>query len=149
MSYPKPLSEKSLKRCYQEAGLSDEDVVFLHAFFAACANLYGAISMRSVWDVYRQLKDAPKLRRKDLLFFSSIVRREKQPYYVFEIEELYSDESHNKLNRHIVSGDIVGTGYGKLMNFYNLMDGLCGWKPNGLANNYREVPNSIYFGPGI
>lgn len=77
MSYPKPLSEKSLKRCYQKAGLSDEDVAFLHAFFAACANLYSAISMRSVWDVYRQLKDAPKLRRKDLLSFSSIVRSEK------------------------------------------------------------------------
>ena len=37
MSYPKPLSEKSLKRLYTQAGLSTEAYDFLHSLFAACA----------------------------------------------------------------------------------------------------------------
>lgn len=43
MSYPKPLSEKSLRRLYGECGLSDQKVIFLRTFFEACANLYGVI----------------------------------------------------------------------------------------------------------
>lgn len=124
MAYPKPLSEKSLEKLYKEAGLTDEQCSFLHTLFAACANLYGAITMRGVWNICQQLKEAPKLRRKDLLTFSSIARREVQPYYVFEIEELYEDEPHNELDRHIVHKDLIGNGYGKLNLFYDLMDQL-------------------------
>lgn len=43
MSYPKPLSEKSLQRKYAEAGLSEEKAGFLRDFFTACTNLYGAL----------------------------------------------------------------------------------------------------------
>ena len=56
MSYPKPLSEKSLKRLYTQAGLSTEACDFLHSLFAACANLYGAIALRDVWSVYAEEK---------------------------------------------------------------------------------------------
>ena len=35
MSYPKPLSEKSLERLYKESGLTKEARTFLHVFFAA------------------------------------------------------------------------------------------------------------------
>lgn len=84
MSYPKPLSEKSLERLYKESGLTKEARTFLHVFFAACANLYGAIALRHMWGIYRELTDAPKLRRKDMLTFASIVRREEQPYYVLK-----------------------------------------------------------------
>ena len=103
MSYPKPLSEKSLKRLYTQARLSTEACDFLHSLFAACANLYGAIALRDVWSVYRELKsEAPRIRRQDLIAFSTIVRREVQPYRVYEIEELYTEEPHNDLDRHIV-----------------------------------------------
>ena len=122
MSYPKPLSEKSLERLYRESGLNEEGRTFLHAFFAACANLYGAIALRHVWGVYQELKDAPKLRRKDILTFSSIVRREEQPYYVFEVNELFDENSTNELDRHIVSKELVYTGYGKCHLFYSLME---------------------------
>ena len=107
MSYPKPLSKKTLKRLYQEANLSEEAQAFLHTLFLACANLYGAIEMRSVWGIYLKLEQVPKLRRKDLLAFSSIVRREIQSYYVYEIEELYSEEPHSEMDRHIVHRDLV------------------------------------------
>ena len=108
MSYPKPLSKKSLERLYKESRLTEEARTFFHAFFAACANLYGAIALRDVWQVYGELKDAPKLRRKDILTFASIVRREEQPYYVFEVNELFDEDSNNELDRHIVTRELVG-----------------------------------------
>jgi len=122
MSYPKPLSEKSIEKLYEQSGLSIEARDLLHRFFAACVNLYGAIAMRDVWQIYQGLKNVPKLRRKDLLNFASIVRREEQPYFVFEIEELYEDEPHSELDRHIVSKELVSNGYGKFHLLYELMD---------------------------
>ena len=125
MSYPKPLSEKSLNRLYMQAGLSTEACDFLHSLFAACANLYGAIALRDVWSVYQELKSgAPRIHRRDLIAFSAIVRREVQPYRVYEIEELYTEEPHNDLDRHIVSKELIGAGYGKMFSFYALMDEL-------------------------
>ena len=136
MSYPKPLSEKSLKRLYTQAGLSTEAYDFLHSLFAACANLYGAIALRDVWSVYRELKsEAPRIRRQDLVAFSAIVRREVQPYQVYEIEELYTEEPHNDLDRHIVSKELIGTGYGKMFSFYALMEGL-GDHPYCVPDNF-------------
>ena len=118
MSYPKPLSEKSLKRLYTQTGLSAEACDFLHSLFAACANLYGAIALRDVWSVYRELKsEAPRIRRQDLIAFSTIVRREVQPYRVYEIEELYTEEPHNDLDRHIVSKELIGTGYDNFLSY--------------------------------
>ncbi len=48
--------------------------------------------------------------------------REVQPYWVYEIEELYTEEPHNDLDRHIVSKEVIGAGYGKMFSFYALMD---------------------------
>lgn len=125
MSYPKPLSEKSLERLCTQAGLSTEACDFLHSLFAACANLYGAIALRNVWSVYQELKSgAPRIHRRDLIAFSAIVRQEVQPYRVYEIEELYTEEPHNDLDRHIVSKELIGAGYGKMFSFYALMDEL-------------------------
>ena len=136
MSYPKPLSEKSLKRLYTQARLSTEACDFLHSLFAACANLYGAIALRDVWSVYQELKsEAPRIRRQDLVAFSAIVRREVQPYQVYEIEELYTEEPHNDLDRHIVSKELIGTGYGKMFSFYALMEGL-GNHPYCVPDNF-------------
>ncbi len=126
MPYPKPLSEKSIERLYREAGIGEEVRTWLHTLFAACANFYGALPLRAVWSLYREIDGAPKIRRKDLIAFSAIVRREKQPYYVFEIEELYTEEPHNELDRHIVSGELVSCGYGKLHLFYRLTESLDG-----------------------
>lgn len=136
MPYPKPLSEKSLKRLYMQAGLSTETCDFLHSLFAVCANLYGAIALRDVWSIYRELKsEMPRIRRYDLIAFSAIVRREVQSYQVYEIEELYTEEPHNDLDRHIVSKELIGTGYGKMFSFYALMEGL-GDHPYCVPDNF-------------
>ncbi len=124
MTYPKPLSEKSLAKLYQQSGLSQEQSNYLHSLFLACANLYGAIPLRVVWDIYQAQADAPKLRRKDLIAFSAIARREVNPYLVFEIDELYSGENRADLSREIVSGELVGFGYGKLHAYYRLMESI-------------------------
>ena len=124
MAYPKPLSEKSLARLYQQSGLSKEQSEYLHSLFQACANLYGAVQLRVVWDVYQAQTEAPKLRRKDIISFSEIARRETLPYYIFEIDELYSEEKRADLSREIVSKALVGHGYGRLTRYYRLMESL-------------------------
>ena len=130
MAYPKPLSEKALQRLYKESGLDERAQAFLHDFFAACAKLYGAIELRDAWDVYQQIsEDKPKLRRKDLIAFSAITRREEQPYYVFETEEVYSEEKHNELSRLIVSKELVRGGYGKFMWLYKVMEQAVNYPP--------------------
>lgn len=134
MPYPKPLSEKSIERLYREAGFSEEMRAYLHTLFAACANLYGAVSLRTVWSIYQEMIGTPKIRRKELIAFSSIVRREKQPYFVFEIEELYTEEPHNELDRYIVSCELVSCGYGKLHLFYQLMENMAE-RPHCLPDN--------------
>ena len=130
MAYPKPLSEKAIQRLYRESGLDDRAQAFLHDFFSACANLYGAIELRDAWDVFQQItEDKPKLRRKDLVAFSGIVRREEQPYYVFETEEVFSAETHNELSRLIVSKNLVRGGYGKFMWLYKVMEQAVNYPP--------------------
>ena len=123
MAYPKPLSEKTLLKQYAQAGINDATKDFLHQFFSACVNVYGGIAIRDMWDVYKNLKEpALMIRKKDLLSFSAIVRREKQPYRVYEIEELYEEEPHSDWDRHVISSDIVLSGQRKFMWFYHLAD---------------------------
>ncbi|MBQ7501456.1 hypothetical protein IJT93_01890 [bacterium] len=106
--------------------MSEKVRAYLHGFFAACANLYGAIALKNAWFVYQAQKGAPKLSRKDLLAFSSIARREEQLYYVYEIEELFEDEQHNELYRHIISKELIFKGLGKFNLLYRLLEHFSG-----------------------
>lgn len=125
MQYPKPLSEKTLERMYRQAGISDSERDFLHQFFAVCENLYGVIEIGDMWEIYRELKKGekvPSIRKKDLIEFSAIARREEQPYQIYELDELYPEEKRNELHRLLVSKDLIGFGYGKMRTFYEFMD---------------------------
>ena len=122
MAYPKPLSEKSLEKKYREAGISAEARDFLHKLFAACANYYGVLCVSTVWDLCKELKGVPPLRKKDIFAFSSIVRREEQPYCVFEIDEIYYDAPRKESSRQIVAGELIGVGYGKFFFFDKLIE---------------------------
>lgn len=146
MQYPKPLSEKYIEKLYEQSGLSTDARDFLHRLFAACANLYGAIAMRDVWSIYQSLTNAPRLRRKDLLAFASIARREEQPYLVFEIDELYKDEPRNELDRHIVSKDLVSNGYGKYHLLYDLMNQI-DEKPYCIPDDFLSFAEPTPSGP--
>ena len=125
MAYPKPLSEKSLIKMYHEANLDEEKSSFLHQFFLSAANLYGIAVLRDLWDILKEI--APQygvngIKRKDLIAFSSIVRREDVPYYIYEIDELYSGEKRSTLDREIVHKSLVRSGYSKMAWYYNLAD---------------------------
>lgn len=122
MSYPKPLSEKSIERLYKQSGLSEESQYFLNKFFSACANLYGIIELRHVWEVFKALEDKPNLRRKDIVEFAKIARREVKPYYIYKFCELFIDEVDEDLNMFIVSEKLVGRGYGKHASIYILLE---------------------------
>ena len=52
--------------------------------------------------------------------FSTIVRREDVSYYIFEIDELYSDERRLEKDRYIVNKEVVSKGYGKFRWVYLL-----------------------------
>ena len=54
--YPKPLSGKSLKRMYDQAQIDDQRSDFLHRFFLAAVNLYGAVYLGELWSIYRELE---------------------------------------------------------------------------------------------
>ena len=115
MSYPKPLSEKTIARQFAESFLTDERIHFLHTFFQAAANLYGVVSLWQLWEVYKELKEKTKLlviRRKDLIAFSAIARRENLPYRIYEIDEIYTEEEREDSERMIVRKDIIWPGFG-------------------------------------
>ena len=123
--YPKPLSEKSLKKMYSELHLSDEQVDFLKQFILACTNLYGSISIRDIWGVYKELgklTTVPKVKRTDIVSLSSVLRREELPYFVYEIDELYCEEPRSDLNREFVSKYLVGNGSGKFSWYYDVAE---------------------------
>ena len=124
MAYPKPLSEKSLARLYKESGLTQAQIDYLHRLFLACANLYGALPLREVWNVHQMQAEAPKLRRKELIAFSGIARREALPYRVYEIDELYSEETRADLSREIVSRALISYGYASVARYYGVMDSM-------------------------
>ena len=89
MSYPKPLSQKTLDKMYKESGLSKEKIEFLGKLFDGAAALYGIITLKDLWNVYKEYAEkvpAIRLHRKDIIAFSSIARREEHDYYIYEID---------------------------------------------------------------
>ena len=119
--YPHPWSEKSLQKKYAELNLSDEKINFIKQLILACTNLYGRISIRDIWEVYKELAEAtlvPKIKRTDIVRISEILRREELPYFVYEVDELYCDESREGLDREFVSRYLVGRGQGKFRWYY-------------------------------
>ncbi len=124
MSYPKPLSEKSLAKMYREANIDEEKSEFLHKLFLASANLYGVIALRDLWEILKKIAEQygmTGVKRKDLIAFSSIARREDLPYYVYEIDELYSEEQRSELDREIVHKSIMRAGFSKKAWYYALV----------------------------
>ncbi len=125
MATLKPLSEKNLAKQYAAAGIDEIQKDFLHKFFTACANLYGVLEIRDIWQIYKELaahNDLPKLLRKDFIVFSGITMRETQPYSVFEIDDIYCDEPRSDLSRTLVKKSLVGKGQGKFWDVYRLTE---------------------------
>lgn len=94
MSYPRPLKEKSIDKMCTEAGLTSEKKDFLHAFFDACASVYGMIGMRDMFTAYRdysRYRTSVKLHLRDFITYSVIMRRAERNYRVYPYEEVFAD----------------------------------------------------------
>lgn len=110
MSYPKPLSEKTLKNMLVKLDISEEKAEFLERFYLACVNLYGNVIVGHLWGIYKELPDSSKMtgiRRKDIISYSSVARRSDVPYYVYELDELYTEEERVEEERELVLKDFV------------------------------------------
>ncbi len=143
MSYPKPLSEKSIARMYADSKLSEEKISFLRNFFDSCASLYGSIFLNDMWEVYKELSEkiaVVKIQKKDIFEFSSIVRREVHDYYVYEIDELYSAEKRDDKYRYVIFKELIQ------MSNYNVfykLDELQAGKPFYVPENLLKLKGHI------
>lgn len=124
MAYPKPLLDKTIEKRYESLNLPKETLSTLHRFFHACSNLYGVIDLDSMWNLYRELNQTqglPPVRRRNLIEFSSVARRDGSvPYFVFEVEEIYLDEPHRDSSRLVVNKDVVSPGSWRYHGIYSI-----------------------------
>lgn len=123
MAYPKPLSQKTIDKMYLESGLNEEKISFLRNLFDSAAALYGVITLDDLWNVYKEYaskKPAVKIHRKDIYAFSSIARREVHDYYIYEIDELYSEDEREDKYRFIVFHEIMDFVFNNV--FYNIVE---------------------------
>lgn len=139
--YPKPLSEKSLQKKYAELNLGNEKIDFLKNFILASTNLYGRISIRDIWEVYKKLAEiasVPKIKRTDIIRISEILRREALPYFIYEVDELYCAESRESLDCEFVSKYLVGRGQGKFRWYYYVAE-------SQSCHDYYVSDNLLFF----
>ena len=147
MSYPKPLSEKTIKRLYADAKITESEQEFLHKFALACSNLYGIISVRDMWEVYKVLVKKnywPVLQRKDFIAFSSIARREELPYRFYEMDEIYTEEKRTVLDRELINTDILCGMYYNFARYYDLVELQADkgfYTPDNFLDYAEPVPN--------
>ena len=97
----------------------------------ACANLYGVIVAQDVWEIYRELSnniDLPFIHKRELLTALKIFRREDLPFYVFELDEVFDEET--KIDRYmvIISKDLLGYGLERFYSVYDVLDNREGTK---------------------
>ena len=140
LAYPKPLSAKSIAKLFST--WDPHTVEVLHTYYEAFAHLYGAIQLKDAWKVFKRFE--PKIHKKQFLEFSAIVRREDVPYYIYEINELYSEEKPYDTERYIVNKQILLVGYGKFHHFYNLMDEQAGKPIYALPDFLEAASHRLY-----
>ncbi len=91
---PKPLSERSIQ--IMLAGWKPEMVEKIHAYYGAFSNFYGCLILCETWEFFKRYVKG--IKKKGFYVFLSIARRENLPYYIHEIDEVYSDEKEKWKN---------------------------------------------------
>ena len=145
MSYPKYLSVKSLEKRYRDSGISESKIQFLKDLCLSGVDLYGAIHAEQLWDVYKELSEKTavlKIQRKELYTALGIFRREELPYFVFEADEVYTEEPPTEKYRLLVSKRLVHSGYGKFTSLYRLIENALD-KPYFVPANLLEYKDPV------
>ena len=75
---------------YDKMGLSKEDVKMLNTYFAAFANLYGKVSLRSAFEIINEQNDN-RFSEDVLLKFAKSKNREKRFFFVEGPKDFYDD----------------------------------------------------------
>ena len=142
MSYkplPKPVAERTLQKKYAQFAETTHGRIdvstdsgkrlstLLHRYISSFSNLYGQISLQTAWKLFckveSELIQQKKILKKDFFAFSDILRAEFLPYYVLNLEELFSEEKDTKPDgRIIVHKKLIGHGYYRFEDFYTLLD---------------------------
>lgn len=108
----KPLSQKALQKKYEQLGLAPEKIELLHNYFLCFSNLYGVISVREAWPIFKNYEGAISIHKKDFIDFSGIVQREEQPYAVLELKDVYKGEtSEAPEERLITNKQLITSGH--------------------------------------
>ena len=115
---PKPLSQKTIDKMLES--WKPETVRTLHAVYASLSNLYGMIMLSDAWPLVS--RQSLKLTKKEFMDFSDIARREDLPYYVLEIDEVFTEETRKVARRLIVNKALVVKGYYRFGMLYRLND---------------------------
>lgn len=134
---PKPLAPQTLQKKYEllavltngrldvEKEAGKRLVAMLHDYLAAFSNLYGIILLDTAWEILCEVEPEfrKKLRNKDFFALSDILRREDLPYYLLEMNELFSGETSTKpQDRWLVNKDLVVYGYYRFVHCYMLLE---------------------------
>ena len=118
----KPLSQKTIDKKYSELGLSKAKTDMLHKYFLCFSNLYGIITVRDAWDIFKHY-EGTDVSKKDFVAFSGIVQREAGlSYSVYEMKDIYSEEKDDPLDRMIVNNRLVSFGYYKFQLVYRVAE---------------------------
>lgn len=115
---PKPLSEKSIQRMLD--GWDMKTVELIRRIYTSFANLYGVYPLWLAWDLLKTY--GIKVKKKDFYAYSDIARREVQPYYVFEENELFSDEKPKVETRFIVNKEVFRQPSNDDFFLYNIVE---------------------------
>ena len=110
----KPLSEKTLRKKYDSLGLPEEATDLLHKYFLCFSNLYGMISVREAWELFREYEGLGLVHKSEFYEFSGIVQREIQPYKIVDLDEVYKDEENCSVGDRLIINDfLILSGYYK------------------------------------
>lgn len=126
MSYPKPYTSRTIEKHLKEAGFSRENSAFLDSFFKASANLYGIVSLRQMFALYRdyrKLREAPKLHLRDFASFAEITRRAQCNYHVYLYDEVFDDHNGEEgmIGSVIIHTDLLMSGRDPFAAVRNLL----------------------------
>ena len=114
----KPLSEKSLKRLYDNLALPEEDIQLVHKYLQCFSNLYGCIEILDTYQIYEHYEE-DGLNYEQYLNLIKIIQRERQDYSIVDMHDIYTGEEKGLVD-YLVNNKLIGNGYNKFFYVYHL-----------------------------
>ena len=137
-AFPNPVSNRALQKMYQELAQETEGHIdisteagaersaLLRRYIAASSNLYGVASLQEVWEQFAKseptLVKQRKIRKKDFVKFTEILRVQDLPYYILNWDEIYAEvDSCKPIDRLVVNKKLVSVGVRRLWDVHTII----------------------------